>query len=80
MTADPAVTRSAVAGAAPPERAAPAPRRAERFPVWAVGGAVAVVVALVLGALALLGGSSLPDRNGPPIEQVAVERTCCGPD
>ncbi len=48
-------------------------------PVWALTvGAVALVVA-ALAALALLGGRSLPDRAGPPIEELAVERTVLTP-
>ena len=47
---------------------------AVRVPLWAlVSGAVAAVTA-GLFALALLGGQSLPDRNGPPVEALSVER------
>lgn len=44
-------------------------------PTWALGGAIAAVIAAVLVALAVAGGDTLPDRLGPPIEQLAVERT-----
>lgn len=39
---------------------------------------IAVTVAIIAGALALLGvvgSGALPDRNGPPVETVAFERT-----
>lgn len=59
---------------------APAPAAAPaRLPVWAAGVALALLVALALGLLAVLGGGSLPDRNGPPVEEVAVERTVLRP-
>lgn len=48
---------------------------AARVPVWALTiGALAGIAAALL-ALTLLGGESLPERNGPPIEELAVERT-----
>lgn len=48
-------------------------------PLWvAATGAVAALVAVLVG-LALAGGGSLPERNGPPIEQLAVERTVLSP-
>lgn len=53
-----------------------APRgRLDAVPPWALGGGVAALIALVLVALAVLGGDSLPERPGPPIEELAVERT-----
>lgn len=51
----------------------------DRFPLWTLGVAATVTVATALFALALFGGGSLPDRNGPPIEEVAVERTVLRP-
>lgn len=44
-------------------------------PVWLLTLAVVAVVTGVLLGLALLGGQSLPERNGPPVEELAVERT-----
>jgi zinc transporter ZupT len=38
------------------------------------------VIAAVLLVLALVGGDSLPERAGPPIEELAVERTTLEPD
>ena len=60
------------------EPAAPARRRAAP-PVWSLGLAALVLVAGALTGLALLAGPTLPDRNGPPVEQVAVERTVLEP-
>jgi zinc transporter, ZIP family len=52
---------------------------AARVPLWVlVSGVVAVLVA-VLAALALFGGSSLPERAGPPVEELTVERTVLAP-
>ncbi|WP_211330399.1 hypothetical protein, partial [Prauserella muralis] len=42
---------------------------------WAPTIATLAIVAIVLIALAMLGGRTLPERQGPPIEQLAVERT-----
>ena len=44
-------------------------------PTWGlVAGAVALIAAVLI-ALAVAGGDSLPDRPGPPVEELAVERT-----
>jgi zinc transporter, ZIP family len=52
---------------------------ATRLPSWLA----AVVAVLLLGGaltgLALLAGPSLPDRAGPPVEQLAVERAVFAP-
>ncbi len=79
MSADPDLTRTEAVDRAPERPTAATTRRVDRFPLWALATAAALVVAAALGALALLTGSSLPDRNGPPIEQVAVERTVLRP-
>jgi len=50
-----------------------------RLPVWVLATAAAGVIAAALIALALLGGNSLPERNGPPVEELAVERTVLSP-
>ena len=43
-------------------------------PTWGlVAGAVALIAAVLI-ALAVAGGDSLPDRLGPPVEELAVER------
>ncbi len=46
-----------------------------RVPVWALGLAVVIVIGAALAALASFGGASLPERTGPPAEELAVERT-----
>jgi ZIP family zinc transporter len=54
-------------------------RRAVRVPVWVLGLVVTAVIGLVLGLLAVFGGGTLPERAGPPIEELAVERTVLSP-
>lgn len=56
----------------------PAPSRG-RAPVWALAAGAIAIIAAALLALALLGGDSLPERTGPPIEELAVERTELSP-
>jgi zinc transporter ZupT len=46
-----------------------------RLPGWALALGAAALIALGLGAIALLGGDTLPERPGPPLEELAVERT-----
>jgi zinc transporter ZupT len=46
-----------------------------RVPGWGLAvGAVAIIAAALI-ALAVFGGDSLPERTGPPVEELAVERT-----
>ncbi|MGI8683335.1 MAG: ZIP family metal transporter [Mycobacteriales bacterium] len=73
MTADPNVTEPDLTdpGAGESQK----PRVTARIPVWALTLAAIAVIAAVLVGLALLGGQSLPQRNGPPVEELAVERT-----
>ena len=66
MTAQPAARRV--------EAPATAPGR-----VWLLPVAAVLLVAAALTGLALLAGPSLPDRNGPPVEQLAVERSELSP-
>jgi zinc transporter, ZIP family len=51
----------------------------ERVPLWALVPAVVAVIAVVLVALAALGSTSLPERTGPPVEALTVERTLFEP-
>ncbi|MBL1074312.1 ZIP family metal transporter [Nocardia sp. 2] len=44
-----------------------------RLPAWLSWVGVVAVIAIVLTTLGLLGGRALPDRVGPPVEEVAVE-------
>jgi zinc transporter ZupT len=50
-----------------------------RPPAWALGLLPLALIAAAIGAFALLGGPGLGDRNGPPLEEVAVERTVLRP-
>jgi ZIP family zinc transporter len=49
-------------------------------PTWALAAGAIALIAGVLVALAVLGGDSLPDRLGPPVEELAVERVELAPD
>ena len=49
--------------------------RLATVPTWALVGGALALIAAVLVALALVGGDSLPERLGPPVEELAVERT-----
>jgi zinc transporter, ZIP family len=58
--------------------------RAERgltasLPAWVLGLIPLAVIAAAIGAFALLGGPGLGERTGPPVEEVAVERTVLRP-
>lgn len=58
--------------------------RAERglgggLPAWALGLIPLALIAGAIGAFALLGGPGLGERSGPPVEDVAVERTVLRP-
>ncbi|MFD9550586.1 ZIP family metal transporter [Nocardia salmonicida] len=46
---------------------------------WLLGLATLILLVLALIGLALLGGASLPDRAGPPVEEVGVERVILEP-
>ena len=54
-------------------------RSSARLPAWLLGLAAVLSVGGALAGLALLAGPTLPDRHGPPVEQVAVERTVLTP-
>jgi len=54
----------------------------ERFggvPRWALGLIPLVVIGVLIGAFALLGGPGVAERTGPPIEEVAIEKTVLKP-
>jgi zinc transporter, ZIP family len=58
--------------------------RAERqlgggLPAWALGLIPLALIAVAIGGFALLGGPGLGERSGPPVEEVAVERTVLRP-
>ncbi len=49
------------------------------LPAWALGLIPLALIAVAIGAFALLGGPGLGERTGPPIEEVSVERTVLKP-
>jgi ZIP family zinc transporter len=51
----------------------------ERIPLWVLALAIVAVIAAGLGVLGVFGGHALPERAGPPIEELAVERTVLTP-
>ncbi len=53
--------------------------RTARIPLWALATGVVAVIAAVLVALAILGKDTLPERQGPPIEDLRIERTVLNP-
>ncbi|MGD9529979.1 MAG: ZIP family metal transporter, partial [Pseudonocardia sp.] len=50
-----------------------------RPPLWLLGTALAALIAAALAALAVFGGATLPERTGPPIEELTVERAVLSP-
>lgn len=53
--------------------------RFDRFPLWLMGLGLLAIVAVVLFGVGRLGGDTLPERNGPPIEDLRVEKTVMDP-
>lgn len=51
----------------------------DRTPTWALVTSVVGVVTAGLLALAIFGSDALPDRVGPPVEELGVERTVLEP-
>jgi zinc transporter ZupT len=51
-----------------------------RLPGWALAAGALALIAAALVALALAGGDALPERSGPPVEELAVERTVLEPN
>ena len=52
----------------------------DSIPGWALAAAAAAAIVAVLGALAIVGGDSLPDRRGPAVEELAVESVELAPN
>jgi zinc transporter ZupT len=50
-----------------------------RIRVWSQALTVLAVLAVVLAAFAAFSGALLPDRTGPPIEELTIERTTLSP-
>jgi zinc transporter, ZIP family len=53
--------------------------RIGRLPAWLLGLIPLLLIATAGAAFALLDGPGLGDRNGPPVEELAVERTTLEP-
>jgi zinc transporter ZupT len=49
------------------------------LPAWALGAIPLALIAVAIGAFALLGGPGLGERIGPPVEEVSIERTVLRP-
>ena len=49
------------------------------LPAWALGLIPLALIAVAIGTFALLGGPGLGERSGPPVEEIAVERTVLHP-
>ena len=45
----------------------------ERIPLWALAGGVIALITAVLVTIALVGDDTLPERPGPPVEDLVVE-------
>ena len=60
-------------------RAGEAPRLGGRVPAWALGLAPLLVIAAAIAIFAALGGPGLGERTGPPVEELAIERTVLRP-
>ncbi|MET8777000.1 ZIP family metal transporter [Nocardia sp. NPDC004654] len=56
----------------------PASQKSEA-PGWLSTVAVVLLLGLALAALAVVGGRSLPERIGPPVEEIAVEQVRMSP-
>ncbi|MDP8908745.1 MAG: ZIP family metal transporter [Chloroflexota bacterium] len=50
-----------------------------KVPVWALGAIPLVLIVAALAALLTVGGDTLGERLGPPVEEIAVERTVLRP-
>jgi zinc transporter ZupT len=53
--------------------------RPGRLPTWLLAVVPLVLIAVAIGAFAALGGPGLGDRRGPPVEELAVEKTVLRP-
>ncbi len=49
------------------------------LPTWVLGAIPLALIAVAIATFALLGGPGLGERSGPPLEEVAVERTALHP-
>lgn len=60
-------------------RPAPEQPPSPRIPTWLAFLGPLVLIAAAIGAFAATGGPGLGDRTGPPVEELAVERTVLEP-
>ena len=56
-----------------------APGQPGRLPAWALGLVPLVLIAVALVLLLTVGGSTLGERRGPPVEDITVEQTVLRP-
>jgi ZIP family zinc transporter len=63
--------------AQPPVETPTAPR--SRVPAWALGAIPLALIVAALAALLTVGGDTLGERLGPPVEEIAAERTVLRP-
>jgi ZIP family zinc transporter len=61
------------------EAGSAAERAPAQAPAWLLGAIPLALIALAIGAFALLGGPGLGERSGPPVEELSVERTMLRP-
>jgi zinc transporter ZupT len=50
-----------------------------RVPAWLLGLVPLLLIGAAIGIFAALGGPGLADRSGPPVEELAIERTVLRP-
>jgi zinc transporter, ZIP family len=55
------------------------PWRLSRLPAWVLGLVPLLLIAAAVATFAALGGPGLGERRGPPVEELAVERTVLRP-
>ena len=55
------------------------PDRTDRLPAWLLGVVPLLLILVAMGAFAALGGPGLGERRGPPVEELAVEKTVLRP-
>jgi ZIP family zinc transporter len=58
---------------------APAPPAHRKVPAWVLGLVPLLLIAIALGSFLALDGPGIGDRVGPPVEELAVEKTSLQP-